>query len=161
MDDIQPFLCWRADRQQQGCQPMYPPHRQAPVAVPGSAQPSSAGAVGQVFPCWSEAVQLPAAWQNAPKCAGEGPAALPCLHSTRQLGCCCPHADPPLISPHPQLLHSLSCSRDPSASILRGEPPLKWGHPPPSSRCYVSLYCFTHCLLTASVEHLLYWEITE
>lgn len=108
-------------RQQQGWWLMCPPHHQAPVAVLGSAQPSHIGAEGQVL-CWSKAFQLPTARQMHPSVLGRDQLLFP---ASRQPGCCCPHADQPHISPHPWLLHSLSCSLDPSASILRKEP-LPW-----------------------------------
>lgn len=114
-----PFKHFSAEgqmRQQQGWWLMCSPHHQAPVAVLGSAQPNYAGAEGPVLLCWSKAIQLPAVQQTHPSV--QGGSSCSSLPPQRQAAGLLLSTGRP--TPHPQLLHLLSCGLDRSASILRG-----------------------------------------
>lgn len=152
MDGIQPHLNisllkgrWGSSRADGSC------------ALPTSrpAEPHCAGAEGQVLLGWSKAIQLPAARQARPSVLGRDQLLFPAstVPGSWAVLCTCrptPHQPTPPASAV-SFLQSCSFCIHPKGGI----PPLKRGHPPPSPRCYVPLYCFARCLLTASVKHLL------
>lgn len=102
----------------------------------GSAQPSPAGAKGQVLLCWSKAFQLQLPGKRTRvRWGGTSCSSLP--PQRQAAGLFAVHMQTYPTSAHtPSFCILFSCSLDPSE---RGSSPLKWGQPPPSPRCSVPL----------------------
>lgn len=114
-------------KQQQGCQPTSPLVPSRPSAPPllcgGLHSVVTRVPRGEFSPPEAKPFSFQLRSRKAPERAGEGPAALPCLHSTRQLRC--RHR----VWTHPKSAHAMPSSPPPCPQLLH--PVNGGGNPPP------------------------------
>lgn len=141
------LLCWRAEEAAAGLMAHVPSPPSGPCCCAGVCTAQLCRCCRTSFPLLEQSHSAPSCPANAPKCAGEGPAALPASTAPGSW------AVSVHMQTHPTSAQTPSfCILFPAVWILlhpywRGTSPLKWGHSP-SPKCYLPLYAS----LTASSQ---------